>query len=68
MNNNPKNIQSATLSRDNTDDLLESGHLSSYNFSGYLSRYIFVRKESKHICVGGRTRRTAREAVMKIKK
>ena len=56
MNNNPKNIQSVTLSRDNIDGLFESGHLSSYNFSGYLSRYTHVRKESKyHIRVGGRT-------------
>lgn len=47
-NNNSKNIPSATLSRDkphNTDGLLESGHLSSYDFSGYLSRH--ARKESR---------------------
>jgi len=62
-NNNSKNIPSATLSRDkphNTDGLLESGHLSSYNFSGYLSRHTCKKKKRASIIfVWADIRRTA---------
>lgn len=61
-NNNSKNIPSATLSRDkphNTDGSLESGHLSSYSFSGYLSRRAVHGKGASIVYVWADGRRTA---------
>lgn len=60
-NNNSKNIPGRDLSTDtshNIDSLLETGHLSSCNFSGYLSRH--ARKENAiSACICGRHGRHA---------
>ncbi|TGZ56560.1 hypothetical protein DBV15_06359 [Temnothorax longispinosus] len=51
------------------DGLLESDHLSSYNFSGYLSRHAHAWKESKyHVRVGGRTTNGMRSTSVNKKK